>query len=80
MHSGSPNKKHHDVWQWFDDEETRTGKSTAKHGKKRVYCAQCLSADITVLRERDDHVEGEHTDVEHYTECEWDSDWVCVLC
>ena len=70
MASTSPRKNRHDVWQWFDDEETRTGKSTAKHGKKQVYYAQCLSTDLTILQERDDQSGEDCTDEERYTVCE----------
>jgi len=70
MHSASPGKKRHEVWQWFVDEGSRTGNRTAKHGKTKVYCAQCLDAHMDLLQETDEQSGIERTSEERYTECE----------
>lgn len=70
MHSVSPNKKHHDVWQWYVEEEAHTHMKTRKHGKMKVYCAKCLDIDVQALREGDEESENECTDEERYRECE----------
>jgi len=70
MHAGSPSKKRHNVWQWFEEEEARTGRTSARHGKKQVYCAECLDADLTLLWERDEQSGNERADQDRYIECE----------
>jgi hypothetical protein len=69
MHSASPGKKCHDVWQWYIDEESQTGNKTSKHGKTKVYCALCLDAQADLLRESDEESGRDCTDEELYTEC-----------
>ena len=71
MHSASPNKKRHDVWQWYVDEESRTGRKTVKHGKVKVYCAQCLDVHKEALRETDEQSGDDRTDEERYMECKY---------
>ena len=69
MHSGSPNKKRHNVWHWFVDEPSRTGVNTGKHGKLKVYCARCLDAHVDALREKDEQSGEDRTDKERCIEC-----------
>ena len=70
MHSGSPNKKRHEVWNWFIDEETQTGNKSSKHGKVKVYCLRCLDAHMDGLRESDDQSGLERNDSARYKQCE----------
>jgi hypothetical protein len=69
MQSASPNKKRHEVWNWFIDEETQTGKKAGKHRKQRVYCLSCLDVHLQALRESDEQSEIEHTDTVHSEQC-----------
>ena len=70
MHSASPHKKRHDVWQWYVEEESRTRTKTGKHGKTKVYCTQCLDVDAQALREGDEESGMERTNEERCRECE----------
>jgi hypothetical protein len=71
MHASSPSKKRQDVWQWFVEEESRTGMRTVKHGKIKVYCARCLDVDKETLREKDEKSEIDRTDEDRYRECRY---------
>lgn len=88
MHSRSPNKKWHEVWNWFVDEELQTRKKTnSKHSKTRVYCVKCLEVHLELLCKVDEQSEIKCTDGAHYEQCEWVptvcmdcTDWMISIC
>jgi hypothetical protein len=72
MHSASPSKKRHGVWNWFVDEETQIGRKSTQQGNKvKVCCCKCLEVRMELLRTRDDEADIERHDNERYEQSEW---------